>query len=510
MLSKYLHFICKAAAIMLLPLLAWSCQWMKEDYDDYDIVDSSAAQYINITISVSTGNNPVTRANPTGGEYGDGPETGINNENEVNDITLIFYQDDAGINTTSNDAKVVCVKKYNVHPYTDNYYPIGHDHKPGEPYNVQAGEVLYTTGEQKLEETSLQAGQTYKVIVVANAPEDFSVSVDETIKSVRDKTLTTVYHQGNGIGTNAGEFVMTSESDATISLVNPTVYTSTTVAEDNRYVYYFSCIHVERMAARIDFWTKNSNGYKTSTDNADYTTAGYEYTVKKTDGTDSQDRFILTSITPFNLNNGDEYMLKRVTTGFGEGAVTTWLGNESFANYVLDPYTTTKTSTPNYAMASTLTSVTTNISNTYNVTMASQHPADPQQSPIINVEGNDDIILCYAKENTLKPGSPLYYHATGLAFEGYYYRKGKGTGERMVFYHYIRHQGENDNAYNALRPDELNTETPCPASTAMNYGIVRNNIYRISVNQVTANGGIIVLNIAVHDWRNVQHPEIYI
>ena len=108
-------FICKAAAFMLLPLLASSCQWMTED-DDCETDISTARQYINITISVSADNKPITRA-PLGGEYGDGTEMGNDRENLVNNITLIFYEDvSGGINTTSGDAAVACVKTYIVTP----------------------------------------------------------------------------------------------------------------------------------------------------------------------------------------------------------------------------------------------------------------------------------------------------------------------------------------------------------------------------------------------------------
>ena len=226
LLSKSIRVLRLAVAVSLLPMLASSCQWMSEEYDD-EIADSSAAQYINVTVSVSASNSPVTRANPTGGEYGDGPEKGDNRENEVKNITLIFYQDNAGINTTSDDAKVCCVKKYDVYPM-DNTGT--HTHKEGESAELREMEVLYTTGDQELLETSLEVGETYKVIVVANADPD--VNVGDKIKVVREKVISTLY-QGTGVGINATDFVMASESDATITLENPTLYESNTILEKN-------------------------------------------------------------------------------------------------------------------------------------------------------------------------------------------------------------------------------------------------------------------------------------
>ncbi len=512
-MSQLVKFLRKAAALLLLPLLAWSCQLVTDDYDVELTPDSPTPQFINVTISVSAGNNPLTRANPTGGEYGDGPETGSERENAVTDITLIFYQDNVGINTSNANARVLCVKKYDVHPYDETYYPVGHSHKDGEPYNVQAGEVLYTTGEKELDETSLVAGETYKVLVVANAPDGLTIAENSPISDVRDQLLSTVYAD-SGVGINATNFVMASETDATISLTNPTLYKSYTESEKNRYVYYFDCIHIERLAARLDFWAKNSNGYKTSSDNASYTTSGYEYTVKNPDGGATLDRFVLTSITPFNLNNGNEYLMKRVTTGYADGATTTWLGNETTSNWVVDPYTNGKDLNvhPDY-YASKLTDVTSNMQNTFNVTIAGQ-----QANKFSVTNGGftaDNIIVGYCKENTLKPGdSRLYYYATGLAFEGYYYSKGTGTGVRCVFYHFIRHQGEQDDAYQAYTSENINSDAvkalTCPSSPAMNFGIVRNNIYRVSIDKVSAIGGFLQLSIKEMRWRHVDNPVIYI
>ena len=91
--SKSIKLIRMAAAVVLLPLLAWSCQLVTDDYDCENDILGTANKYINVTISVSASDSPVTRANPTGGEYGDGWEKGINTrENKVNNITLIFFQ----------------------------------------------------------------------------------------------------------------------------------------------------------------------------------------------------------------------------------------------------------------------------------------------------------------------------------------------------------------------------------------------------------------------------------
>ena len=112
-ISKFILILRQTAALALLPLLAWSCQLVVDDYDCENNIYDDANQYINVTISVSASDSPVTRATPKGGEYGDGAEKGIDTrENRVNDITLIFFQDDAGVNTANINTKVLFVKKY--------------------------------------------------------------------------------------------------------------------------------------------------------------------------------------------------------------------------------------------------------------------------------------------------------------------------------------------------------------------------------------------------------------
>ena len=229
--------------------------------------------------------------------------------------------------------------------------------------------------------------------------------------------------------------------------------------------------------------------------------------MKKADDSNSDDRFVLTSITPFNLNNGDEYVFKRTND-----ATNPYLNDESTTNWVVDPNTSTKNGTahPSY-LVSTLTDVRTTFSNAFNVTM------EGQQASKLTFDSKDDIILGYTKENTLRPDgdSPLYYYATGLAFEGYYYENGTGTGERCVYYYFIRHQGENSTAYDAYTADNIESTKSvyCPSTPAMNFGIVRNNIYRISIDKVMEKeepGLKIKIKIEEEKWRHVDNPTIYI
>ena len=493
-LSTSVRFLRKAAALLLLPWLAWSCQMVTGDYDD-EIEASSTPNYINVTISVTASNNPVTRA-PQGGEYGDGTERGIDDrENKINDITLIFYQDNAGINTTSGDAEVVCVERFAVRLFDENDKPTTHNHKDTEPTSdYYPKEVLYTTGNQKIDNTQLVIGQTYKVLVVANA--DIAVTAGDKIKEVRDLVLNSVF-TGTGIGINASNFVMASETDATVTLTNPTPDTSD---GQNKMIYYFDCIHIERLAARIDY---NTIGSEYS---AEY--SGYKYD----NGSGGSGFFVVTKVTPFNLYNENEYYFKRVRSNWTDAAIT-YLGDESTTNYVVDPNTENKgnaATTLRYLNPINVLLPGPNHSEAYTQVMAD---VQGTSSLFTDNQGNKNVIIGYAKENTLRPGSLLKAFATGIAFEIKYFNgENDPNPKTFVYYHYLRHQGEKETgSYQAKKLEEMANDNeiynPSTTSPAMNYGIVRNNIYRVSIEGMSPDK--VTLHIKVKKWDKFVHEPIY-
>ena len=453
------------------------------NYDEEEVINAADNHFINVTISVSVSGSTPTRA-PLGGEYGDGTERGIDDrENKINNITLIFYQDDddMGINTASDNSTVVCVKNYAVSPI-DNTGE--HNHKETEPktgyYNQ---EVLYTTGNQKLEETQLVIGQSYKVLVVANAY--VKANAGDKIKDIRDQFINKVY-DGTGVGIDASNFVMTSETDATVTLTNPTDETSN---GENKKIYYFDCIHIERLAARIDFNPVGSNY------SADYN--GYKY-----DNSDGNSFFVVTRITPFNLYNENEFYFKRIRNNWSDATPTiSYLVDESNENYVVDPNTENKVTT-SFSYLNPLTSLTDDLTGDYTQVMSTVQATDQ-----IN---NGNVIIGYAKENTLRPTSPLKNYATGIAFEVKYYANSTANPVTTVYYHYLRHQGENVEgvSYQAKKLADISSDSQiCGDTKAMNFGIVRNNIYRVSVESMTPDE--IILHIKVKKWDKFVHTPIY-
>lgn len=497
--------------------------------DDQECPDNNkvGAGYINLTIAVSNGDSHSRTRDgekPASGEDGDGREAGFERENAVTGITLILYQDAAGINTTL-DPTLDFVRYYPVSRVANTTASQGTSYTASAAHSSQI-EAAYTTGPQPIGKPgalSLDLNATYHAIVVANY--DLTTGTQKLtektskLSDVRDLELSKI---ASGSYTDAassiGNFVMSSEDDNTLSLsgVTGTNLDGSTHTQGQDVLYDLTAqpLIIERMAARIDFWAKGGT-YDATT----YTTPGYVYRPWKTTDTStptSADRFVVTRITPFNLNAGTEYLLKHLSDGH--------LKPELGTNYVIDPTTADKTgtSTPDtYVNAlSGIASLSDLSANDYCHTIASLHAqvVTGLTGGFNYTEGSttaEDVVICYPMENTLPDNSPLYYYATGIVIEGDYYIGNNTTDvskkEHRVYFGYIRHQGESAGAYDALLPSELSTETK--TSSTMNFGIVRNNIYRISIEKVlekTVEAPKLKIKIEETKWRHVDNPAIYI
>ena len=463
--------------------------------------------FINLAVSVVNGQKVMTRGVPTGGEDGDGREVGFERENAITGITLILYQSETGINDGNNPAIDFVA-----------YYPVSRTTKDA---NTRI-EATYETGNQLVPHNTIDFTKTYHAIVVANADLTGSITTSSKLNDVRDRTLTTIY---SGNETQPAQqcvgFVMSSEQDNTLNFAASGV-SSRDAAGDYYYDLTSQTLVIERMAARIDFWAVNGAYDDGITSGSHH--AGYLYSV--TGSTD--DKFVVTGIMPFNLTNGQatygtEYLLKRLT-GSLSTVTPQWLIDETAANYVLDPKTTTKVSSgggSNPTLLNSLESVkglneTTFLANSYYKSVEAMHAAVQTSGTSAGYTSltdlsktGEDVIVAYPMENTLIPNeSLLYYQATGIAIEGYYYKGGlSATPTRKVYYGYLRHQGDAD-SYDILTTNDTSEKS---ATTPMNIGVVRNNIYRIWIGSIQKEQEDIkvTLNIKVKKWDIFEHETIY-
>lgn len=252
----------------------------------------SASSYVSFSFASPQGA-PTRSNNPTGGEKGDGDETGQNYENEIKTAVAFFYQGDKGVNSDGNTSINAAVS-----------FTVGNYTTPGNGIDR-----TYTTSPQQVD---LENG-TYNVIVVANPGTDWWTGKSLTLDDVRNHIQTAAWTASESGYSN---FVMTSAADATLTLEsNP---------EDDPAT---AEVNVERMAARLDYKT---TGTYTCDDPA-YPGATVE----------------ITGAALVNNLTAGSYLLKRVADDVN-GTNLSYLGDETAdanyvaTNYVLDPWTTNK------------------------------------------------------------------------------------------------------------------------------------------------------------------------
>ncbi len=289
--KNILHTVKGVAGCLLMASLAAGCA--QEDIDTAPSGGGGMSASSYVSLSFASQQSTPTRSNPTGGEQGDGDETGQDYENEIKSAVAFFYQGNNGVNSDGS-TKIMAVATFNVGSYTE----------PGNGIDR-----TYTTTPQQVD---LDDG-TYNVLVVANPGADWWTGQSLTLADVRNHIQTTAWTASESGYSN---FVMTSAADATLTLnSNP---------ENNPAK---ATVNVERMAARLDYKAEASY---TCTDPA-YPNA----TVK-----------ITGAALVNNLTEGS-YIIKRVADDVN-GTNLSYLGNETAeengaaTNYVLDPWTASK------------------------------------------------------------------------------------------------------------------------------------------------------------------------
>lgn len=281
-----------------------ACSLIHDDPEDCQLYTPEGVPYAYVAVAFNMGMNTSTRANPTGGEDGDGPEVGQSNENQVNDITLFFYEatdDVKGVN--SNPAtKIVAWRHFGDGAFTYNGGT-----------NAQTNPV---------EVTQLLVNHSYHVLAVVNGGNFLAnESIDGlTLGDLQQMKDTSIYSQDNGYS----NFLMASADDENYPLE---IYPSNSETNPAHTV-----IDVERVSARVDYRASGDNG------------SGV-YDVKPSDDATSIGKAKITGAMLMNVldDEAESWLLKRVADSWGSTDVE-YLGKETYkdvsgaaaSNYVID------------------------------------------------------------------------------------------------------------------------------------------------------------------------------
>ena len=420
---------------------------------DLPLPSKDMKAYLQVKVTVEgSGDTRASRAakGPQGGEEGDGRETGINHENDVNSLAVLLYKSDK--DDLSNDDAII---EY-VYTFT-NLKKVA---------TSSGKDATYTTVPKEIDAAIVD--KNYHVIVIANADDMTSKCKGQKIKDVRDLQMSKVCTRDADI-TKFSNFIMSSKKDATIDF-------SKEGSETNLYLVD---VDIERLAARIDI---------IPTATYDDTGKGYYYNVM--DGTNVVGGFKLESVTPTKVMTKGEYLIKRVSSNAAVSAVT-YFGLETkdaankATNYVVCPWSKDRTGLT-LAEAEGPTSL-------YNV---------KKTTSTSTVVGEASYILDYVMENTTTDNAEAY--STGLIFKGKYYEEtewDKATtrpttgaiGKEKKYTYTLRHSDPSGSGTTA---------------DPMHFGVVRNNIYQVKVEGVEGKSKGIKLTIHVVPWAHYDHGEV--
>ena len=404
---KDIRYIWRGAALSLaLSLMAAGCS-MSDDLEcppEQGTSGSAVSGPAYVQLSFSTAANGLTRANPDGGEQGDGLEAGQTYENAVSSaVAFLFAHNDEGVNAA--DPAAVTVTPVRFGSVTGN----------GQTYTTEAQQV-----------GDIDYGQ-YDVIVVANPGDDNWWTSVSTLEDLQEKIMKTAWTQ-NADGTYT-DFLMASADDAVTPL---------NVTEDNttKANAAKTAVSVERVAARVDY---NAEGKYTCTDD-NYKGATVE----------------ITGATIVNRLTAGSYLLKR-TADDAKGTNTEYLGLETATgddmlatNYVLDPWTELKTEanlqdTPFIVAGDQVAAAGLYDADTY-IPTRSTNPETWDElvkpgTPVTDASTTDGIRewqrVGYTLENTADALSSGVNYSTGIVFKAQFHPVGvNGYTDGQTFFTY--------------------------------------------------------------------------
>ena len=534
------HFANKLYSLFAFCIVAVLCGCSSDCVPD--VVEPGGMSYY-LRLNLSVGDNGQTRAvdeHPWGGETGDGTEAvdaAHPHENDIQDLTIYIYKG-TGVNDPSD-----------THIKTSKYF---------NGLSLKASDS-YTTDPLEIKDPNYVKEAGDRIIVLANMGD---MSGLETLGEVRDLLVNTAWARNGSSIKDYFYFAMSSSIDNTTSGVLNTTKAGTYSDP------FLADVTIERVAARIDFWL-----IKDLDTDEDYAT----YNVGA--GTDkfrlSHVRIVNGSQMPtYNLKRTAETVNPLGTvTYLSDEEVNT--GTYIPTNYVVEPLTTKKNgsavisnTTLNYwfGASSLKNSTSLDFLNNSESKIAS-HKLEKFTTPELDdamdhLDGTDDhkitcYTLGYVMENTMDKTGQIPQFATGLELKGTFVpdpshvnKLSGGVAEADLsyspgsdFWYYV----STDESTKIIFSNEADATTYEAAHSGtvkkytngecyyyvwirhamydsghgtgtypMEYGIVRNNIYRIGVRKVEFIGTEVpdpgatplTSTMTVREWRLLKHSEI--
>lgn len=527
-------------ALLLSALALTGCS--HDDVAEEETRSNGSQLKLRITVSAPAGHTRAT-ANPTGGEHGDGWRIGRYNENNIYDVYLYKFSSSQGINAPDDTpVTLLAFEKY------VNFRPEPED---ADVNGIISKELTFNVGSYLYE-----AGNNDHFIAAINTD---ILGVNTTLGRLRNELIGHTCRQMGDQMKHYDRFTMANARDSHFEGGSGT--------EADPYVV---SIDVERTAARLDF------AYSEAAQAAGKFRIQDGKYIYKVAGTD--DELHLTHVRATNVNQAAPYLIKRLAASAGETPV--YLADETnqASKYVVEPTTWTKTK--DAAAANSLNTNYWFRDSWYLTAHDNYKTTWFRDQDKVHVGGNDTnehnaftdgttidekdhdwqyYVLSYANENTMLADETHQDYTTGLILKGTYvphevysdanattgvctvdatYTAGTtfwrchlvDTNEDLYFsnvaaanaykiFHPLSvvYPYENGQCYYNvwLRHENVIDD---PTTTMMEFGIVRNNIYRVCVefsgigmpdipeDMVTPE--TVRMYIYVRKWNLIEHPVI--
>lgn len=532
---------------MLLSVCLVACS-SDEAYDDVVIDEEEIQQQapeagyeIKLSLSFTTQNSTRASSNPTSGEDGDGREDGVRHENEINNVCVFIFRSIDGFNASATTPFLF-----------KGYFEKGMDGCDWTPIADGVQVEFKAAGYNSPKDND-------RVIIIANTG-NITGGIS-TLGALRDFQNYTSFWSKSDIRDD-DHFVMSSAynngSDGFIHVSTHDGTHSDPFLADTR---------IQRAAARIDFMYNYSDNNDGGANNE------LIYNVK-----DAMSNVIskvhVQNIIPVNLMQQPSYLIKRVTTNSDinstllYGALETKDGAGIPNQYVIEPHTMAKQdavadATLNSWYGDTRAKTVSDNINTYltaatgiNGYMATNATVS---ETVAGYTFDRNMTLAYTNENTQSKEHNDPNFMTGLLLKAIYepmtvysdasltvasYTKGTdfwryspttiSMSEENSKYFTIKKAAEDYRDAHPLEMGEVeyfpggvcyyniwlrhaNIDTDPHLTFPMEYGIVRNNIYRVGVEKVTGPGTAlpvmngpdhIYLRIFVRKWNLRVQPAI--
>lgn len=509
-------------------------------------VGEPEGKYMQVRISVAP--DKASRANPTPGENGDGPEPGRLNEDNIHDVTIFIY-DDPGKGLDA-DASVPVLRSFHI--------------------DASRLKVEGTTVSCVFRTDGYEPSDSHRAVTVVNAG-DIRYGVN-TLGKLREYTIAQIWKNSGAGVADCDKFVMaTAFNGARHSGDDGRIICRHGDAGTPDNPNYMAFTSVERLAARIDL--KYNSAQNAVAGNNELV-----YGVTAAGAVAPPGYVHVTHILPVNIMQQPSYLLKHVTENTTITGGVLICGEETTAgsaplpsNYVIEPTTLAKNvdysdmalaelyGNTRAANIGVMGEAAFGSSCSIGSIMESGSPGH-----YAGEDGYDRYVtLTYARENT----QPVSLHRpeflTGLVFRAVYepavvYADAVGTVDPAdystgrTFYRYSpthRDMSENDclyfnnmqaaEDYSAAHPGDLAVITcfnggicyynlwlrhagadgegyDVCGTYPMEYGIVRNNIYRVGVSFSGPGNGVpdlrnpdnIRARIFVDRWNFRPQPAI--